>query len=296
MTENKEPWEERYERQAQKAVEKSERREGKKKQPKPAIPEFTPSYRGSHHEERWIRQSLGGFFDDGWITDVLYQVSGGKEATVYCCEAHPSTGLELIAAKIYRPRMFRAMRNDCIYKEGRPLFRGDGKAARDRRSRLALKKRTKYGRAIDASSWVAHEYQTMVLFHQAGADVARPLVQGENAILMEYVGDAGFGAPTLKEIRLPSEEAPVLFEKLMRNVELFLECNRIHGDLSAYNVLYWNGKVKIIDFPQAVHASTNPSALFLLHRDVERLCRYFSRHGVSSNAWRITEELWAGIG
>ena len=44
----------------------------------------------------------------------------------------------------------------------------------------------------------------------------------------------------------------------MRNVELMLSLGRIHGDLSAYNVLYWQGEVKIIDFPQAIEPATNP--------------------------------------
>ena len=33
----------------------------------------------------------------------------------------------------------------------------------------------------------------------------------------------------------------------MHKVELFLACDRIHGDLSAYNVLYWQGNVTLID-------------------------------------------------
>mgnify|MGYP000925870685 CR=1 FL=1 len=56
------------------------------------------------------------------ITDVLHQVKGGKEATVYCCAAHPSTGVDLIAAKVYRPREFRQLRNDAQYRQGRRIL------------------------------------------------------------------------------------------------------------------------------------------------------------------------------
>ncbi len=78
----------------------------------------------------------------------------------------------------------------------------------------------------------------------------------------------------------------------MGNVELFLACDRIHADLSAYNVLYWQGQVRIIDFPQVVDPWTNPSALSLLARDIQRLCQYFARQGVESNAGRIVDDLW----
>jgi RIO kinase 1 len=69
--------------------------------------------------------------------------------------------------------------------------------------------------------------------------------------------------------------------------------DRVHGDLSAYNVLYWNGQATIIDLPQAVDPYANPEAFFLLHRDIERLCEYFDRYGVKSNPGQITRDLWA---
>ena len=39
-------------------------------------------------------------------------------------------------------------------------------------------------------------------------------------------------------------------------------------DLSAYNILYWDGKITLIDFPQVVETSTNYSAAFILEREV----------------------------
>jgi RIO kinase 1 len=68
--------------------------------------------------------------------------------------------------------------------------------------------------------------------------VPRPLAQVGNAVLMEYVGDAHAPAPRLSELALAPGEAQPRFECLMHNVELFLACDRIHGDLSAYNILY----------------------------------------------------------
>ena len=43
--------------------------------------------------------ALDAFYNKGLITCVLYEVKSGKEATVYCCQAHPSTGVERLAAK-----------------------------------------------------------------------------------------------------------------------------------------------------------------------------------------------------
>jgi len=257
-----------------------------------AEPEFDPTFTASKHEREWILDSLGGFYDDQLIRDVLYCTKGGKEATVYCCEAHPSTGLELVAAKVYRPRKFRAMRNDAVYREGRDILDVSGKVLRDRRSKFAVKRGTRRGREMKAKSWLQHEYQTLRILHEAGSDVVKPLAASGNAILMEYVGDAGFGAPTLHEVSLERDEAQSMFERLLWNVEVFLKCDRIHADLSAYNVLYWQGDFRIIDLPQAIYPSTNLNAFFMLARDIERLCRYFARQGVEANAFDLTDGIW----
>jgi len=55
----------------------------------------------------------------------------------------------------------------------------------------------------------------------------------------------------------------------------------VHGDLSAFNVLWWRGRAVVIDLSQAVDAITHPAARDLLVRDVARLAGYFRRHGVA---------------
>ena len=46
-------------------------------------------------------------------------------------------------------------------------------------------------------------------------------------------------------------------DQILRNIALFLGCDCIHGDLSAYNILYQPGTVTIIDFAQAVDPRYN---------------------------------------
>jgi RIO kinase 1 len=113
---------------------------------------------------------------------------------------------------------------------------------------------------------------------------------------MEYLGEAELPAPALQAVRLEPREARPLFERLMRNVELMLANRRIHGDLSAFNVLYWEGDIRLIDFPQAVAPAENPDAFDLLGRDIQRLCQYFERYGVRANAGALAQDLWARHG
>jgi len=257
--------------------------------------DFTPTFSGGRQELIWIRSSLSDFYDDLWLDDIAFRVKGGKEATVYCCTANASTERDLLAAKIFRPTMFRAMRNDSLYRVGREALDHDAKSIRDSRRKRALQRRTAYGRALATASWCQHEFQALSELHAAGADVPEPLVCGENAILMEFIGDSNGAAPLLQDVRLAPTEARRLLDRLIENVRLLLARYRIHGDLSAYNVLYWEGEVRIIDFPQTIDVLHHPMAYELFVRDIDRLCRYFDRQGVVSDAAALAHELWSEV-
>jgi RIO kinase 1 len=252
---------------------------------------FHPTFLAHQRDRLWVLSSLAHFYEEDLISDVLHVVKSGKEATVYCCRAHPATGAEYLAAKVYRPRMFRSLRNDAVYRQSRAQRDERGREVRGRR-RLPDPKSAR-GRASQISAWIGYEYETQRRLYDAGADVPRPISQTGNAVLMEYIGDEdGTAAPLLREVELTREEAAPLFERILRNIELWLACDRIHGDLSAYNVLYWQGAVTIIDFAQAVDPRYSADVYPLLARDVARICAYFARYGVAADPSDLASDLW----
>jgi RIO kinase 1 len=70
---------------------------------------------------------------------------------------------------------------------------------------------------------------------------------------------------------------------------------RVHADLSAYNILYWEGEIIFIDFPQAISPSENRNAYRIFERDVTRICEYFIRQGVPSDPRRLAAKLWTAF-
>jgi RIO kinase 1 len=233
----------------------------------------------------FISEAIDPLIADGHIRELLYQVKSGKEATIYCCRAGARLGERLVAAKVYKPRHIRSFRNDSPYQEGRVIL--------DRRARRAAAKRTDFGRQVQATLWTGHELETLRQLHGAGADVPAPLGGAPGAVLMEWIGDADDEpAPQLKDVALEPSEAQALFERLLANVELWLACNVVHGDLSPYNLLYQPGRLVAIDFPQASDPRFNPNACTLLARDLDHVCHFFARHGVHANASELTFELW----
>ncbi len=253
---------------------------------------FDFTYQATRHERQWISESLGGFYEQRWIDDVLRLVKGGKEATVYLCEASANLDVPLVAGKVYRPRKFRNLKKDYLYREGREELDEGGHRIYDDRVLKAIRKRTGYGKEVMHKSWLEHEYATLQKLYAAGVDVPRPYASGNNAILMDYVGDEDMPAPPLAFIHLERSEAQHLYERVVHNIELMLAQNRIHADLSAYNILYWEGEIRLIDFPQAIEPEANPSAFRIFERDVLRICEYFARHGVRVQPRRLAVDLW----
>ena len=253
---------------------------------------FEITYKAARHEAVWLEDSLSGFMDQKWFDDVLRMVKGGKEASVYLCAGNPTTGLDFLAAKVYRPRRFRNLKNDWLYKEGRANLDSSGNRITNEGMLNAIRRRTEFGRELMHTSWLEHEFMVLKTLSAAGADVPRPLASGNNAILMEYVGDEAMNAPTLNEVDLSTREARALFERVIYNIDLMLAQGLIHADLSAYNILYWEGDIVLIDFPQAIRPEENNSASQIFTRDVIRVCEYFERHGVPTQARRLAESIW----
>jgi RIO kinase 1 len=264
----------------------------------PIQQDFRPTYKASHHdhgEHLWLVETLSGFYADNLIDDVLRSIKGGKEANVYLCRAHASTGVPFMAAKVYRPRKHRSLKNDAIYREGRGILGEGGKTvkARDKRVGRAMQNMTRFGQELRQGSWIGHEHETLRRLGEAGVDVPRTFALGDGAILMDYLGDENGAAPTLQDVALEPENAKRLFGRAIGNIERMLACDCIHADLSAYNILFWQGRITIIDFPQAVDPRINRHAETLLLRDVTRVCQYFGRQGVTANAADISADLWS---
>jgi len=258
--------------------------------------EFQFTYKAARFEEAWLLDSLTEIYEHQWISDVLRKVKGGKEASVYLCKAGTEMETSLVAAKIYRPRSLRNLKNDAQYRVGRVDLDTDGTALWKEAEKNAIAKRSSYGEEIRHSSWIAYEFKTLERLYEAGADVPRPYAMEKNAIVMKFVGDESTAAPILNSVNLESSEARALLDNVIRNIDIMLANDCIHGDLSAYNILYWNGGIRLIDFPQIVLPKSNPAAWNIFQRDVMRVCDYFSRMDVRCDAYKIAAELWTAHG
>jgi RIO kinase 1 len=108
---------------------------------------------------------------------------------------------------------------------------------------------------------------------------------------MEFIGDVDRAAPRLANARLSRADAASAWQQLLASVRALVAAGVVHGDLSAYNLLWWEDELVFIDFPQAVDLAANPSGLDFLHRDVRNVCRYFERRGVEHDPEEVFADL-----
>jgi RIO kinase 1 len=257
-----------------------------------SVDDFPFSYTPSKFEGKWLTASIGGFYEEHWFDDVLRMIKGGKEASVYLCRGNETTRRDLLAAKVYRPRMYRNLKDDFVYREGRSHLDESGLELRDDRAERALAKRTNYGLSLLHTDWIQHEFNTMKTLFEAGGALPKPFVCANNAILMEYIGDEDTPAPTLNTVNLNRRSAARLFGRVVENIRLMLNHDLVHGDFSAYNLLYWEDDIWMIDFPQAFPCHRNRSAWPIFMRDVKRVSQYFMRQGVNVDPNELAVSLW----
>jgi RIO kinase 1 len=82
----------------------------------------------------------------------------------------------------------------------------------------------------------------------------------------------------------------------MRDVlGLVADAGYAHGDLSPYNVLVHEGRLVLIDLPQAVDLVGNPQGFTFLRRDCDNICTWFAARGVRADATLLYDDLMLSV-
>ncbi len=202
----------------------------------------------------------------------LGTLKSGKESEVRLVARSGGGRTSLLAEKRFIRRTERGFKNDHLY-----WAPGAGS---ERREARAMRKGTRAGRRFIEARWIGGEWDNLVRLHAAGASVPPPVEPIERGYRMAFIGDGAVAAPRLASLRLDPDTARRVHAQLLDEVAILLAAGRVHGDLSAYNVLYWRERVVLIDFSQSVDVITHPSALALLRRDLAAICAYARSCGV----------------
>lgn len=155
--------------------------------------------------------------------------------------------------------------------------------------RTPHKKKALIGYAVDRMGAIAaKEFTTLQKAYRAGVPVPTPAKRVDNMFTMRFLGDET-KAPLLKDAELAQPEE--VAKQAIAIVEKLLGAHIVHGDLSEYNLVFWNKSLFVIDFPQAVDFSSNMDRHMqaergkpLLLRDLRNIENYFARYEVELDA------------
>jgi RIO kinase 1 len=247
-----------------------------------------------------VRTNPDWLVAEPWTDVDLGVLKTGKEAQVDVVERTGADGSTcLLARKRYLPRTVTAkgtlealgvqrastFHNDVQYREGRQF-----RKSRDRRAVEAM---TTYGRRLLQDRWTGHEFDVVTRLWDAGVSVPCPVSYADDVFVLEYIGTRDGAAPQLARARLDRRHLDDAWEQLVDALHGMTAEGVVHADLSAFNVLWHDGRLVVIDLPQAVDIAANPQALDLLHRDVVNVTTWFARRGVEHDAEEVFARLLA---
>ncbi|CAN1837623.1 Serine/threonine-protein kinase RIO1 [Linum perenne] len=208
------------------------------------------------------RMVLFKMINRGIFNDINGCISTGKEANVY--HATKSNGQEL-AIKVYKTSVL-------VFKDRDRYVQGDY------RFRFGY---CKHNPRKMVKTWAEKELRNLLRLKAAGIRCPTTHLLRLHVLVMEFIGKDGWAAPRLKDASLSLDRLREGYmEMIMIMRTLYQKCKLVHGDLSEYNILYYEGHLYIIDVSQSVDLD-HPRALDFLREDCVHVSDFFKKHGVA---------------
>jgi RIO kinase 1 len=247
---------------------------------KQSVTQLISRAENSDPNSKFAKSDLNQLYKMGLLDELVSGIKTGKEASVFL--GKNSAGF--VAVKVYTDLRVRSFRRDAVYREGR--FIGDS------RMEKAIEQGSQKGLNAHQILWVQEEFRQMKLLYQNDVNVPKAFAVYGISLIMEFIGDEnGNPAPRISDLKMEREEADEAFRQSVQNLKRIVKSGRVHGDYSAFNILWHNEKAIVIDFPQVIEVRNNPNANALLERDVYSLCKSFRKQGVKADEGKVLREV-----
>ncbi len=201
----------------------------------------------SHVFDEETLRNVNKLQGDGYISNLLGPIGTGKESYVfYSRDFHD----RIVAVKIHRHNIdaFKSI----------PAY-------------IRLRGRKSGGFIKQINDWTRFEYNFLSKAHNLGINTPEPIRCYENIIVMQFLGrDENPAELAIKDSDFNIERWYVLLTNFIVSMA---KNGIIHGDLSPYNILNYNGEPFIIDFSQALKLSS--LTINFLVRDITNVNNWF---------------------
>jgi RIO kinase 1 len=218
-------------------------------------------------------KTLEKLISDRIIDIIDFPISTGKEGNIF---RGVTPNKKLVAIKIYRIST-ATFKHISGYIAGDPRFKSIRKKRRD-----------------IIYAWTKKEYKNLKRLEKADVKAPKPIIYVNNVLVMEYIGTKNVPAPLLKDVEIKNPEK--IFDTLIDFIsKMYKKAELVHGDISAFNILWHRNKPYLIDLGQGVLLE-HPNAHEFLRRDIHNVVSYFKKFKIKADEdeiyREITNKLW----
>ncbi|MBQ71050.1 MAG: serine protein kinase RIO [Euryarchaeota archaeon] len=210
--------------------------------------------------DRLTLMALYKLMKTGVIDTLDFPVARGKEAHVF---HGTSLSGEPVAVKIFHTSN-AVFKNLVQYIEGDPRFTGLRRKHRDL-----------------VEVWVRKEHRNLTRLARWGLNVPLPRGIHKNVLIMDYIGTETAPSPKLRDVLIDDPQS--VYDDLIEFLAVSWQKGKlVHGDFSPYNILWHDGRAKVIDVGQGV-VDSHPKSQEFLVRDVTRLVEWGVKNNLDVN-------------
>jgi len=218
--------------------------------------------------DKYALLSIDKLISDQVLDIIDFPISTGKEGNVFRAVTPDK---KMVAVKIYRIST-ATFKHISQYILGDPRFKSIHKTRKD-----------------IIFSWTQKEFKNLERLRKIGIKAPKPIVFNKNVLVMEYIGDEERPAPLLRDVVLDNPEE--VFETLISYIsKMYKKANLVHGDFSAFNILYFEKQCYLIDLGQGVLVE-HPNALEFLKRDIKNVVNYFNKYNIKADVKEIYNKI-----
>lgn len=196
-------------------------------------------------------KALNKLEGDGYISNITGPLGTGKESYVF--KSKDSQNRE-VAVKIHRH---------------------DIQAFKKIPSYLTLRGSKSGGFFRRINLWTRYEFNFLSKAFSIGINAPEPYRVYENILIMQFLGEGNTSARLA--IRVADFNKRAWYDEIIDSIIKMGKAGFIHGDLSPYNIVEFNGRPYFIDFSQSLKLSQ--ATLDYLERDINNINNWFTRSG-----------------
>ncbi|MDP8012985.1 MAG: RIO1 family regulatory kinase/ATPase [Nanoarchaeota archaeon] len=204
--------------------------------------------------DRNTGENISRLINSGLINEISGPIGSGKEANIFYTEDDFGRAS---AIKIHR-------HNINTFKSIPEYLKLRGKRAGG------------FIKIID--EWTRYEYETLKRAYSAGVKCPEPYGRSGNVIVMQFIGSDK--RPAEMAVKSGSFDVDRWYKEIIDDIIKLAKRGIIHGDLSPYNILNFNGEPYIIDFSQALKLSSATRQYLI--RDIRNINDWFRRLGLET--------------